>query len=74
MILWISVNSRFFWYLQAGFNNTNARDHVDSFRLFNLTDNEEIDLDYGTTNFGLGTASWTASGITESDTGYTLNK
>jgi hypothetical protein len=67
-----SVNSRFFWYLQAGFNNTNARDHVDSFRLFNLTDNEEIDLDYGTTNFGLGTASWTASGITESDTGYTL--
>jgi len=67
-----SVNTRFFWYLQAGFNNTNARDHVNSFRLFDLTDNEEIALDYGTTNFGLGTGGWTASGITESDTGYTL--
>lgn len=66
------VNTRFLWYLQAGFNNTNARDHVNSFRLFNLTDNEEIALDYGTTNFGSGTGGWTASGVTESDTGYTL--
>ncbi|MDD3654276.1 MAG: fibronectin type III domain-containing protein, partial [Desulfotomaculaceae bacterium] len=65
-------DTRFLWYLQAGFNGTNARDHVDSFRLFNLTDGEEIALDYGTTNFGNGTGSWTPSGVTESDTGYTL--
>ncbi len=66
-------NTRFLWYLQAGFNNADARDHVDSFRLFNVTDGEEIPLDYGTTVFGTGTGSWTASGITESDTGYTLS-
>lgn len=67
------TNTRFLWYLQAGFNNTNARVHVNSFRLFNLTDGEEIALNYGNTDFGTGTAGWTASGITESDTGYTLS-
>ena len=66
------ANARFLWYLQAGFNNTNARDHVNSFRLFNLTDNKEVALNYGTTNFGSGTGGWTASGVTESDTGYKL--
>ncbi len=66
------ANTRFLWYLQAGFNNTNARVHVDSYRLFNLTDGEEIALNYGDTNFGTSTSGWTASGITESDTGYKL--
>jgi hypothetical protein len=62
----LGENSVFRWYLQAGFNGTNARDHVDSFRLYNVTDNEEISLDYGTTNFGSGTGSWPAvSGETD---------
>lgn len=58
-------NDRFLWYVQSGFNGTNARDHVDSFRLFNLTDKVEIPLDYGTTNFGSGTGSWPAYSATE---------
>ncbi len=66
------AETRFLWYMQAGFNGTDARDHVNSFRLFNLTDDLEISLDYGTTDFGSGTTGWTPSGVTESDTGYTL--
>ena len=56
---------RFLWYMQAGFNNTNARDHVSSFRLFNLTNKVEIPLDYGNTNFGSGTGTWPAYKTTE---------
>lgn len=58
---------RLLWYMQAGFNNTNARDHVNSFRVFNLTDKVEVPLDYGTTNFGSGTGSWPAYSATEGD-------
>lgn len=54
----LGKNSVFRWYLQGGFNNTDSRDHVDSLRLFDITDNREIPLDYGTTNFGLGTGNW----------------
>ncbi|OPX86441.1 MAG: Exoglucanase B precursor [Pelotomaculum sp. PtaB.Bin104] len=69
------AETRFLWYLQAGFSNTNARDHVNSFRLFNLTDNQEIPLNYDTKiNFGSGTTSWPTSGVTESDTGDTLSQ
>lgn len=54
----LGENSVFRWYIQGGFNNTNARDHVDSIRLFNVTDHKEISLNYGTTDFGLGTGTW----------------
>ncbi|HHV17128.1 MAG TPA: fibronectin type III domain-containing protein, partial [Gelria sp.] len=66
---------RFLWYYQGGFNKTDARVHVDSFRLFNLSDNVEIPLDYGTTNFGSeGPNGWPTCDITEEDTGNILKR
>lgn len=56
----IGENSVFRWYMQTGFNSTDAGDHVKSFRLFDLTEGEEIELDYGEADFGSGTASWPA--------------
>ncbi len=42
----------FEWYIQGGFNNglTAIDTDIKSFRLFNLTDGREIDLDYGDLN------------------------
>lgn len=67
-------NDRLLWYVEDSFETKNVRVHVNSFRLFNLTDDVEIPLDYGDTNFGTGTSTWTTCDITEQDTGYILGK
>ncbi len=47
-----SESAVFEWYLQGGFNNALAaiNDDIKSYRLFNLTDAQEIGLDYGDLN------------------------
>jgi hypothetical protein len=61
-------NSRLFWYLQAGFNNTNPRNDITPFRLFDTTTGQEIALDYGTTVFPTnGSQYWTAYSATDGD-------
>ena len=44
------ASANFAWYMQGGFNNALAsiKNNIKSFRLFDLTDGEEVALNYGT--------------------------
>lgn len=57
------ASTNFVWYVQGGFNNALAsiKDDVKAFRLFNLTDGNEVALDYGDvdTNFTGSPGTWT---------------
>ena len=66
--------TRFFWFVQSGFNNSNANNNFKAMRLFDLTTNSEIALTYGQdTDFGTGSA-WPTVSITDAGDAITNQK